>query len=167
MDAAEFRKLLVRLEACSEARRWADGRSLQETWDVCDRADWLLWLAGRMADKPGWHTSEGDMNSYAYNEDRMMEGIAKYRHEIVRETQPNRGENLRARKEVMAVVARVASAHGITTGELLSRDKYAPVVKARAEAARVLREELKLSYPSIGAVLNQHPSTVMYHLGAL
>jgi hypothetical protein len=56
MNATEFTKLLRDLGACSEARSWAKGKDLHEVWTSCERADWLLWLAGRMADKPGWPT---------------------------------------------------------------------------------------------------------------
>jgi hypothetical protein len=55
MTHTDFRELLLRINACSEAVRWADGKSLQEAWDSCDRVDWLLWLAARMMDMPGWH----------------------------------------------------------------------------------------------------------------
>ena len=36
------------LGACTEAREWAAGYStLAEAWTACERADWLLWYAGR------------------------------------------------------------------------------------------------------------------------
>ena len=39
------------LGACPEAREWAAGYStLAEAWTACDRADWLLWYAGRHGD---------------------------------------------------------------------------------------------------------------------
>ena len=39
------------LGACTEAREWAAGYStLAEAWTACDRADWLLWYAGRHDD---------------------------------------------------------------------------------------------------------------------
>ena len=39
------------LGACPEAREWAAGYStLAEAWTACDRADWLLWYAGRHDD---------------------------------------------------------------------------------------------------------------------
>lgn len=38
---------LVRLGACPPAVEWAkDYASLDEAWAVCDRGDWMLWLAG-------------------------------------------------------------------------------------------------------------------------
>ena len=54
MTASEMSKLLVRLGACSEARAWAKGKTLPEVWEQCDRADWLLWLIGRMVGEVGW-----------------------------------------------------------------------------------------------------------------
>jgi len=43
-DAAGFAKWLLDKGACSEARRWADGKSLPEIWESCERGDWLEWL---------------------------------------------------------------------------------------------------------------------------
>ena len=43
-DAAGFAKWLLDKGACSEALRWADGKSLPEIWESCERGDWLEWL---------------------------------------------------------------------------------------------------------------------------
>ena len=56
MNVPKFKQLLSELRACSAAREWAEGKDLKTAWDTCERGDWLLWLAGRMADKPGWAT---------------------------------------------------------------------------------------------------------------
>ena len=56
MDSKEFSKLIRSFRACEEACDWAKGKSLAEVWEQCERGDWLLWLCGRMADKPGWPT---------------------------------------------------------------------------------------------------------------
>jgi hypothetical protein len=56
MNAKQFADLLVELNACSEAREWASGKSLAAVWKTCKRGDWLLWLCGKMADKPNWPT---------------------------------------------------------------------------------------------------------------
>ena len=56
MNAKKFSDLLTSLKACTEAKEWAEGKSLQSVWKTCKRGDWLLWLCERMADKPGWHT---------------------------------------------------------------------------------------------------------------
>lgn len=58
MNARQFDGLLFKLDACSEARKWARGKTLHKVWSTCRRADWLLWLAGRMKGKPGWHTHQ-------------------------------------------------------------------------------------------------------------
>lgn len=58
MTAKQFDELLRRLHACEEARKWATGRTLRNAWDTCGRGDWLLWLAGRMEGKRGWHTRQ-------------------------------------------------------------------------------------------------------------
>ena len=56
MNAKQFAALLVELKACPEAREWASGKSLAVVWKTCKRGDWLLWLCGKMADKPNWPT---------------------------------------------------------------------------------------------------------------
>jgi len=40
--------LLVRLDACEEAREWAKTqKNLVEAWQNCKRSDWMIWLIGR------------------------------------------------------------------------------------------------------------------------
>ena len=56
MNAKQFSALLVELNSCSEAQEWAGGKSLAVVWKTCKRGDWLLWLCGKMADKPDWPT---------------------------------------------------------------------------------------------------------------
>ena len=51
-------QLLIDLHACPEAREWAKGKDLHTVWSACERGNWLLWLASRMIDKPGWHTHQ-------------------------------------------------------------------------------------------------------------
>jgi immunity protein 5 of polymorphic toxin system len=58
MNALKFQELLTKLGACPEAVIWAKGKSLLEVWKQCERADWLLWLCGRMVGKKGWPTRE-------------------------------------------------------------------------------------------------------------
>jgi hypothetical protein len=48
---------LESLNACSDEIAWARNYdSLDKAWDACERPEHLLWLCGRMADKPGWPT---------------------------------------------------------------------------------------------------------------
>ena len=56
MENKKLLSLLRGLGACEEAIIWVADRNLQATWDECERADWLLWLCGKMVDKPGWPT---------------------------------------------------------------------------------------------------------------
>ncbi len=58
MNAAEFSELLTELDACEKAVKWAKGKSLHSVWTTCKRGDWLLWLCGKMVDKPGWATRQ-------------------------------------------------------------------------------------------------------------
>ena len=48
---------LKKLYACSDAIAWAkDYKTFQEAWDKCERADWMLWIAGKMIGKNGCST---------------------------------------------------------------------------------------------------------------
>ena len=41
--------LLLRLDACGDARTWAVTQpDLRTAWTVCQRVDWMLWLAARL-----------------------------------------------------------------------------------------------------------------------
>ena len=45
---------LENLNACHKAIEWAKQfNTLQETWDNCERGDWMLWLLGKQAGPPG------------------------------------------------------------------------------------------------------------------
>jgi hypothetical protein len=43
--------VLVKFQACNEARHWSAGMTLKVAWRTCPRADWLLWLGGRLVDR--------------------------------------------------------------------------------------------------------------------
>ena len=48
-------KALTKLKACEEAVEWAETQpDFSTAWQNCERADWMLWLAGAMAGKRGW-----------------------------------------------------------------------------------------------------------------
>ena len=45
---------LNKLRACGDAVEYADGfKSMQDVWGNCERGDWMLWLLGEQAGKPG------------------------------------------------------------------------------------------------------------------
>jgi hypothetical protein len=43
-----FKTLLHKLHACSEAKEWAGDMTIEEVVEKCHRGDWLLWLAARV-----------------------------------------------------------------------------------------------------------------------
>jgi hypothetical protein len=49
-----FRQRLEKLNACSEALRWLEGRTPQEALKDCERGDWLLWWFFREKDTLGF-----------------------------------------------------------------------------------------------------------------
>ena len=44
MEAQAFAKWLNDEGACREALKWQHSKTLRETWDTCQRGDWLEWL---------------------------------------------------------------------------------------------------------------------------
>ena len=52
----EFSDYLLSIRACEDARSWCKNKTLSEAWNTCERGDWLLWLAAKHMDKPGWPT---------------------------------------------------------------------------------------------------------------
>lgn len=62
--------------------------------------------------------------------------------------------------DARGVIAEAARQHSITTDLLLSRNKETHVVRARQEAAWMLRQR-GLSYPSIGRLLDRDHTTIM------
>ena len=48
MTRLKLSTILTRLDACSEASKWAATQpDLQTAWANCKRSDWMLWLLGR------------------------------------------------------------------------------------------------------------------------
>jgi hypothetical protein len=45
---------LIKLNACSESIEWVGDMILKEAWKKCENGSWMLWLAFKMKDKPGW-----------------------------------------------------------------------------------------------------------------
>ena len=39
-----MKDLLIKLNACNEAKEWAENKSWEEIYNTCHRGDWLLWL---------------------------------------------------------------------------------------------------------------------------
>jgi hypothetical protein len=44
MEARAFAKWLNDEGACRESLKWQHGKTLRETWDTCQRGNWLEWL---------------------------------------------------------------------------------------------------------------------------
>lgn len=43
-----LKQLLIELDACSEARKWAGDKTIKQVVEQCHKGDWLLWLAARI-----------------------------------------------------------------------------------------------------------------------
>lgn len=69
----------------------------------------------------------------------------------------------RARWEVM--LAEVAEKHGVTSGDILGRERIRKIVAARHEICRRLHAELGIGYKEIGRRLGRDHTSVMYACG--
>lgn len=49
MTNKQLTKQLTAMGACKDAIEWVGERDLKTAWAECERADWMLWLAGNMA----------------------------------------------------------------------------------------------------------------------
>ena len=58
MNAKELAALLRAIGACREAVEWTKGKTFEEAWKECVRADWMLWLCGKMVGTAGWPTKQ-------------------------------------------------------------------------------------------------------------
>ena len=54
-NECEFRKEdIMKLDICDEAKNWLGSYDdMQKAWNECNRGDWMLYLIGKIADKPG------------------------------------------------------------------------------------------------------------------
>ena len=57
-DPAPCAPVLRGLGACAEAVVWVGDRDFRTALAECSRADWILWLCGRMVDTPTWPTQQ-------------------------------------------------------------------------------------------------------------
>ena len=47
-----LRDRLIKMGACEDAVAWVGDRDITAAWAECQRADWMLWLAGRLVARP-------------------------------------------------------------------------------------------------------------------
>ena len=47
-----LRDRLIKMGACEDAVAWVGDRDITAAWAECQRADWMLWLAGRVVARP-------------------------------------------------------------------------------------------------------------------
>jgi hypothetical protein len=138
LNPTEFQSLLSDLGACQEAVIWAKGKSLAQTWRTCERGDWLLWLCGKMVDKPGWSTraqlvlaacscAETSLKYVPSGEDRPRAAIETAR------------KWARGKATIEEVRRAAAAANAADAADAAADAAYA---KALAECAELVRREL-------------------------
>lgn len=61
------------------------------------------------------------------------------------------------------VITEVAQLHGVSIDEIRSHSRESALVQARIDVIYRLREELKLSFPAIGTLLDRDHTTILHH----
>ena len=159
MNAEEFKVLLQTLNACKDARQWAADKTLHEVWTACERGDWLLWLAGRMDGKPGWHTrqqivlaacacAETALQYVPVGEDRPRKAIETARAWTRGEASL---EQARAAADAAYAAARAADAAYAAAADAAAaypaRAAYAAAAYARLSALRNMADLVRRALP--------------------
>ena len=44
MTPEQLQTKLIELDACEDARKFCEGKTLKQAWDECTKSDWMLWL---------------------------------------------------------------------------------------------------------------------------
>ena len=58
LNAEQFTALCESKGACRDGLEWIRGKSFEEFWNTAERADWMLWIAGKMVRVDGWWTRQ-------------------------------------------------------------------------------------------------------------
>jgi len=77
VNAKQFTKFLEELGACSEARRWAKGKTLAVVWKTCKRGDWMSWLLIFAEGRRGWPEWEAVTGARMAGRDAHCEARAR------------------------------------------------------------------------------------------
>jgi hypothetical protein len=46
-----MKNLLLKLRACTESIIWVNDKTIEQSWNECERGDWMLWLAAKLLDR--------------------------------------------------------------------------------------------------------------------
>lgn len=69
----QFQIFLLKHAACIQGRSFCRGKTVEEFWATCDRADWMRWLLARVAGKPGNLT----YSQYQHHNSRMYDDVVR------------------------------------------------------------------------------------------
>jgi hypothetical protein len=150
-----------------ELINWMRGRSLAEVWEQCPRADWLIFLCGKMAGQGGWPTEAQivlALRALAHTSARIqlretIEIVSKW------ETGEATIEQLCEAAETAVTAYARTEAHAKTAeyaGHRLYSERKSSALtceaKALKETADILRRTLNAPYPMLKAESIEAPS---------
>ena len=151
MKSKEFMQLLDSLGACSDAKRWAEGKSFHVVWITCKRGDWLLWLCGKMDDKKGWPTRKQlVLAACACAETALKyvpEGEERPRIAIETARKWARGKATLEQVKEAATNAPYAAAYAYAYAAAAAAADASARTKVLAECAKIVRRTLKEPRP--------------------
>jgi hypothetical protein len=146
---------LARLGACDEAIEWARAYPTPEAaWAACDRGDWMLWVAGRLAGPPG-HESRRPLVAASCECDRLALHLVprgEERPRLANETAEAwvRGEATldQVRAAATATAAYATAAYAATATAAYATAAYAATAAARAATLGLCANIVRRHYPA-------------------
>ncbi len=148
MTNLRLKALLRKLGACQEARVFVQKQSLAEAWSSCQRADWMLWLCGKMADKQGWPSRKQVVLAACACAETSLKFVKKGEKRPARAIETarkwTRGKATIEEVRMAAYATYAAAAAAATYAAAAAAATYAARAKALADMADIVRSILNV-----------------------
>ena len=150
MDNRSLLALLKGIKACPEAIVWIEKEklTLEQAWNKCDRADWLIWFADRT--KMATHQevvltacawAETTLKYVPKGKDRPRKAIEAARRWALDPTEENR---IAAREATYATANAAACAACAAADAVAYAVAYAAYTSAQEKLCKIVRKMIKL-----------------------
>ena len=149
----KLQELLIKLDACDTACVWVGEKTPKEAWETCERADWMLWLVGKMAGKKDWPTRKEVVLAACACAETALKFVPKGENrprlaiKTAREWVAGRSTLVEVRKAADAAYAAAdaaAYAAAYAADAAAAADAYASRRKAQKRMAAIVRKMLKV-----------------------
>jgi len=143
----DIERALKNIGACREGAEWATEQPDPSTaWATCERADWMLWLLGRLAGPPDSYSRmrlvccmvECAETALKFIRDKVTRDQVRYGLALLRRYLTGQGDLREARKVLnYAAAATYAAARDAAAGTYAAASAWAAAYAAAAAAAAV------------------------------